>query len=738
MSWELHPARESFAQFAADWDRLNTELFAKHPYYDSRFVGPLLQYFAGDRERLCLYRVDGSIQAALILQPRGGGRWVTFRPAQAQITPLLVGDSSLLNQLFGTLPGFAWSIEFHAVDPRFSPKFTSARSTVLVSERYTTISISPESGFDTYWEQRPKKLRSNLRRHANRLERESVAAEVNLIKSPQAMADGVRRFGELESKGWKAVEGTAVSIDNVQGGFYAEVLANFAANGDAEIYELAMGDQTAASRMLIGNEQMLVSLKINYDEALARFAPGWLLLQGMLRRQLVDHPDRTIEFYTKASREQSEWATDRYVIQDIHMFRDDTAMALFTLAKSMLRPLQWLRSSSTGQESSKDLMIGFSNDIKGLPEERTADWCSPRTSIEASLDWFELLHSQVYPDDQGVIYSYACEGGRLRAVLPLRQTRHIGVRTLGSLSNYYTSQYAPLLSAEAQPRVLQAMLTSAARQSGGAHVMRFVPMDSESSEYAGLLQAVRNMGWVAFPFFCFGNWYLRVEGGWDSYLKNRSGNLRGNIKRANRKFSEAGGTLEVVTSSENLDEAIAAYNQVYAASWKKPEPYPDFVPSLIKLVAAKGMLRLGIARLKGVPVAAQLWIVGRDKASIYKVAYDETYADYSPGTVLTSFLMQHVIEADFVAEVDFLIGDDKYKQLWMSHRRERWGIIAYNPRTVLGCLLLIKELAGRTIKPLVSKYIRLLKNTRTKFLHWLPSFARSTNQPQNNTDKKIR
>jgi hypothetical protein len=40
MTWLLHPARERFAAYAVDWDRLNVELYGRHPFFDSRFVGP--------------------------------------------------------------------------------------------------------------------------------------------------------------------------------------------------------------------------------------------------------------------------------------------------------------------------------------------------------------------------------------------------------------------------------------------------------------------------------------------------------------------------------------------------------------------------------------------------------------------------------------------------------------------------------------------------------------------------
>lgn len=43
MTWQLLPAREHFPDFAAEWDRLNRELYKSHPLFDSRFVGPLLE-----------------------------------------------------------------------------------------------------------------------------------------------------------------------------------------------------------------------------------------------------------------------------------------------------------------------------------------------------------------------------------------------------------------------------------------------------------------------------------------------------------------------------------------------------------------------------------------------------------------------------------------------------------------------------------------------------------------------
>jgi CelD/BcsL family acetyltransferase involved in cellulose biosynthesis len=74
--------------------------------------------------------------------------------------------------------------------------------------------------------------------------------------------------------------------------------------------------------------------------------------------------------------------------------------------------------------------------------------------------------------------------------------------------------------------------------------------------------------------------------------------------------------------------------------------------------------------------------------------------------LLTALLMEHVIEVDKVAEVDYLIGDDPYKKTWMSHRRERWGVIAYNPRSLAGLAGWTREALARLVKSAGARLFR--------------------------------
>jgi len=116
------------------------------------------------------------------------------------------------------------------------------------------------------------------------------------------------------------------------------------------------------------------------------------------------------------------------------------------------------------------------------------------------------------------------------------------------------------------------------------------------------------------------------------------------------------------------------------------------------MCAAMGALRLGIIYVDGEPAAVQLWIVHHGNALIYKLAYDERFGELSVGTILSATLFQHALDVDKVTEVDYLSGDDAYKKDWMSQRRERWGILALNPRTPRGVLAIARHVGGRAAK----------------------------------------
>ena len=274
------------------------------------------------------------------------------------------------------------------------------------------------------------------------------------------------------------------------------------------------------------------------------------------------------------------------------------------------------------------------------------------------------------------------------------------------MSSYYSSLYQPVVwGAGSCCAVDWGDLAGRIRRLPGASVIRLQPLDADGAFICGMAAGLRACGYSVDRFFCFGNWYLPTEpGGFEAYWRQRPAQLRNTVERARRRLDRSHTwRIDIVTApSPALEQGIAAYQRVYAQSWKEPEPNPAFMPGLIRMAADQGGLRLGLLWLEGEVVAAQVWIVTEGKAHIFKLAYQSGFERFSVGSVLTAALMQHVMDVDVVREVDYLTGDDNYKKDWMSHRRERVGLIAFDRSRLRGCVAWGKHAAGKLYRRLVN------------------------------------
>jgi hypothetical protein len=233
-------------------------------------------------------------------------------------------------------------------------------------------------------------------------------------------------------------------------------------------------------------------------------------------------------------------------------------------------------------------------------------------------------------------------------------------------------------------------------------VVRLQGLEAGSPTFPALVDAFRRAGFLVQIYVSFGNWYNATAGlSLDDYLAARPSTLRNTLRRKGAKLErDPRVRFEVVATDDGrgLDALLAAYGSIYAASWKEPEPFPGFVAGLVRAAAAHGCLRFGALWVDEEPAAAQIWIVAGGRATICKLAHDTRFDSLSVGSVLTLRMMRHALEIDRVAEDDFGRGDDAYKRLWLPRRRERWGLIALNPRALAGAAGAARHLGGRAVK----------------------------------------
>jgi CelD/BcsL family acetyltransferase involved in cellulose biosynthesis len=322
MTWELYKLSGDLDRHQQAWDRLNSELCARNPYFASSFIEPLLKHFGKGNERLCVLRHEDEVSAMLIVEPAGKGKWVTFLPPQGQISPVMIREPVALRSLIPRLSFSAMALDCLSQDPLITRLDSRNRPLPVVRKRHAlTISISLTTTFDEYWDRRPKKLRQNVSRRIRRALEDIGNLKYACVTDPELIGAAVKRYGDLETRGWKGQEGTAIGANNVQGLFYTDVMKRFAEQGKALAYELYFDDRLVASRLAVASDKMLVMLKTTYDEAESKLAPGRLLLYLVLEAEFKAQRYRTIEFYTDANKDLVEWSTGQRWIEHYLLLR---------------------------------------------------------------------------------------------------------------------------------------------------------------------------------------------------------------------------------------------------------------------------------------------------------------------------------------------------------------------------------------------------------------------------------
>ncbi len=305
---------------------------------------------------------------------------------------------------------------------------------------------------------------------------------------------------------------------------------------------------------------------------------------------------------------------------------------------------------------------------------------------QSTRAWWAATEDAALPTGVRARYLLCYQDGRPAALIPLRH----GPAGTGSLTTPYTTAYQPMVAPGADVGAVGEVL---ARQ---ASRLVLDAMDPAWPSLPALLAGARRGGLRARTYQHFGNWHRDVAGlDWAAYLVTRPGRLRETIRRRTAAcLRDPAIRLTLATTGPAVLEALAAYEAIYARSWKTPEPFPRFNQALLPGLAAAGMLRIGVLWIGDRPAAAQYWTVRHSVATVLKLAHDEADRARSPGTVLTAWMIRHLLEDGHVTSLDFGRGDDPYKAEWVDDRRERVGVLLARPISVRGAAALLRHDLG--------------------------------------------
>jgi hypothetical protein len=324
VSWIFKNARAHFDEYGDQWDDLNRSV-TNHILLDSKFVSPAVRHFSTPDDLLCIDN-DPAAPAMVLLERTRPLFWQTFQPPQAPLgLAVFKRKESIAEQiqsLIRSLPGNALNLSVLQQDPNYSSFASVAPSSkVQIIDYIDTARLNLVGTFDDYWAGRNKEIVRNIGKRYRALEREGLECRLIVQRDADSVADCIRSYGEIESRGWKAEFGTAIAPDNLQGIFYRQVMEEFCRQGEAVIYQLKFGDQTVACNLCLLRGPMMVALKITYDEEFKRFLPGFLSQYEIIRSLYGERKTEVVEYYGRVRDYHRKWTDDIRTMYHINFYR---------------------------------------------------------------------------------------------------------------------------------------------------------------------------------------------------------------------------------------------------------------------------------------------------------------------------------------------------------------------------------------------------------------------------------
>ncbi|MGI9353021.1 MAG: GNAT family N-acetyltransferase [Rhizobiaceae bacterium] len=269
-----------------------------NPFFELPFLLPASKYLGEDKiEYLCLHEYAGNHRALKMFAPVtvvkiGIGRSKVLRlwshPYAPLSTPLfditdpVQATLELVNCLESATAEYADAILFENL-PKISGFSRLIHSEPRLSDRLIRFSQSSrgsiigKSGLRKAVSEVTGKRRQRLRKATERLEA-SGKVSFEIDRDLAGIGIALLKHLELEDRCWKGNRGTSILKSDAATAFTENAVKGMAAQNQCRIHSLKLDGNTIASMILFQADGHYFPWKIAFDESLARFSVGNLLL----------------------------------------------------------------------------------------------------------------------------------------------------------------------------------------------------------------------------------------------------------------------------------------------------------------------------------------------------------------------------------------------------------------------------------------------------------------------------
>lgn len=229
---------------------------------------------------------------------------------------------------------------------------------------------------------------------------------------------------------------------------------------------------------------------------------------------------------------------------------------------------------------------------------------------------------------------------------------------------------------------------------------------SAQSDHDQILRDLLTQRQIKFNVKTHGEIFIDTRSGKQRYIEERSTKLWSNI-RNRRKRLERLGKVEFIRYQKNDDpsEIMNEAFDVSLRSWKGKtgtaislkEEFRRFFTRQFDLFSQNGGAEIWIMRSNGKGIACRLGFVDRGIYVESEIAYDEAFAPYSPGTILSA-VSNEVLIQEGISEINLGMAF-AWKQEWSPQSKERLEFFIFNPAGIYPRLLYkLQDWNGRYVQ----------------------------------------
>jgi len=338
---------------------------------------------------------------------------------------------------------------------------------------------------------------------------------------------------------------------------------------------------------------------------------------------------------------------------------------------------------------------------------------------------FSLAAAPVFGPEAGAVLVWSgTQPRKLLGFFPARvEERRYGIKLpiLAGWTHPYAPLGTPLVERDAAEPVIAAWL---AHVGGNPSLpgMLLLPLMAEAGPFAAALNAILRRMQMPYADFARHRRALLEPRDIRSHYGERvlSAHRQKELRRAGRRLADQGALLfTAATEPSAIAGAIEDFFVLEASGWKGmagtaaayQEEVSGFIAAAVSNLAAEGKAAIDRILVDGRAIAAAITLRSGGSAWYWKTAYDERFARYAPGVLLTVALTEKLVEDTAVARTDSCAAPDNpvMDEVWRERLALCDRLIAVRPQALFSVVCRLETLRGAAIAA--------AKTIRTRFPH---------------------